>query len=417
MMTLLESIVDRELEHFSPYVFDDYKEDNPTLRNDVRTKIIKDVLKIDERVNVIDYFIKGSSLTKTYNNRSDIDIYVQVESDVHTEEELRDLLYDVWQEIDDTHLKGVPHPFQYYISSNVYNMENTVAAYDVKKNEWIKREPTKHIDIDDYMDEFKDYVDQFSNFYEELRRSIIDYEILKDVPPNELKNLESKAEEKIEEIDSIINDLTEIYRELKQYRTDAFSEDMTPSDIKKYGSKSALPGNVIFKLIERYYYLDLVKKIKKIIGNGGVTKENIDKLNDVLKTKLTKENVGISKTDILYPSSRNHRHRRLCIGDSTAHLRKTQRIVPDYVKKDPNKTNRKIENAKRGNKIIKVKRGSPRAIQLAKKYRIGDPRGKKTVAGNQYDPGITIVFEETIEQKIQRAKKVINNLNARRTTD
>jgi predicted nucleotidyltransferase len=201
-------------------------------------------------VPVIEVFIKGSILTKQYSKESDIDIFVRVKGTLYTEDQLKALLQPIWEKIDDTYLDGIPHPFQYYITKEKYNIDNTEAVYDIVGDEWIKRSPSKNIDINDYMDDFQKYVEQFSDFSEELRQSMIDYEILKDLPADEVKGIQNLLSQKLKDINEAIDGLGDVYTDLKNFRNESFAKDMTPSELKQYGIKTRLPGNVVFKLIE-----------------------------------------------------------------------------------------------------------------------------------------------------------------------
>lgn len=606
-MNIFESVIDQTLNYYSQHVFDDYKTNKPKLKGRVRQKIIDDVKKIDKKIGVVEFFIKGSILTKNYSKNADIDVFVRVNANLYTEDQLRILLRPVFEEIDDTYLDDCPYPFQYYITNKKYNIENTEAAYDVLEDEWIKKSPSKNIDIDEYMDDFKKYVEQFSDFSEELRRNVIDYDILLDIPPDQIKGLRQKLDSELAEINKSIDDLSEVYKEVRDMRNEAFSEEMTPTEIKKYGIKTRLPGNVVFKLLERYYYLDLYKKIRKIIGDDGkISHSEYDELNKLLKTKLTNEKVSFKtlfesshyipsfernqmmdhdfhneeeymdtlnnwelnssftfsnlpyklyiqkegkhtyirvlnlhikmvvieidwetingklfqssiwrhnhlKTEMfiiytqkilslinnktlhsdwaqtpdgfyfwkkllnktynktncgVYKKSNNeyiqykgqfeldeyhesgkndylfyieindnilvestninnlfgnvkgrrdmqhkprHRQQQANAGMLGIGTRKSVNLMPDYQRSKGIKGDHAIDGVKKTSRMIRVKQGTPEAIRLAKKYRIDNPVGKKTVAGNQHDQGITIIFEESLDQKIKRAKRILES--------
>ena len=42
---------------------------------------------------------------------------------------------------------------------------------------------------------------------------------------------------------------------------------MTPEQIKKYGVRNSLPNNVIYKMLEKYYYFEFINKLKEVIGD------------------------------------------------------------------------------------------------------------------------------------------------------
>jgi len=351
MSLLFESVIDITRDGLSPQVFDNPKSDNPTLKHDVLHKIRHDVGRISADVQVENYFIKGSILTNQWTRNADIDIFIQIDSTL-TDDELRDLLYDTWSEIDDSYEEGISHPFQYYLSSKSYDFDNTEAAYDVENLEWIKKPTTKSIDIDDYMSKYRKYVSKFADYSEELRRDVIDYEILKEIPRDDVKGIEGMANSQLERIESDIIDYLDTYAEVRDMRQAAFSGDMTPAELKQYGVKSKLPGNVIFKFIERYHYQDLAKKLRAIIGKDKELDEReYEELNKILKTKLTNETTSFKSVFKPHTKGRGdmqhkakHRQQDMSAGLKGIGDRKSLKLVPDYVRHSPLKAEREVDN-------------------------------------------------------------------------
>ena len=72
----------------------------------------------------------------------------------------------------------------------------------------------------------------------------------------------------------------------------AFDKDMTPDEIKTYSIKNRLPANVVYKMLEKYHYLKLLKKCKKILDDGEVTDDEIDSLKYVDDAQMKSEAVG-----------------------------------------------------------------------------------------------------------------------------
>jgi hypothetical protein len=93
---------------------------------------------------------------------------------------------------------------------------------------------------------------------------LFDYEQLNLADKIELKYLRMKILNKLED-DAI--ELSDIYHKIKKDRQDAFDRELSPDDIKKYGDKNRLPENVIYKLLEKYHYLDFLKRIDSILGD------------------------------------------------------------------------------------------------------------------------------------------------------
>jgi len=117
-----------------------------------------------------------------------------------------------------------------------------------------------------------------------LERDLIDYQILKSLRGEQIAHLEQRIQDKIDEINDSIETLVAQYQRLSDLRDHAFSKDLTPDEIREYGSKNALPDNVIFKLLQRYHYIKLMQELKKIIKQHGKleTDQEIQKVQQLV---------------------------------------------------------------------------------------------------------------------------------------
>ena len=75
-------------------------------------------------------------------------------------------------------------------------------------------------------------------------------------------------------------------KDVKYDRLDSFNSKMTPREIKKYSVKNNLPKNVIYKMMEKYYYFEFMKTLSGIIGTDGqLSSREAKKLGQVISTK------------------------------------------------------------------------------------------------------------------------------------
>ena len=93
--------------------------------------------------------------------------------------------------------------------------------------------------------------------------------------------LKSKLQSKLEEIEKDAFDLVDMYTTTKEERRKAFETPMTPDQIAKWGEQQRLPRNVVYKMLEKYYYFDFLHKIEEIIGDD-------DKIDDTEMKSLLK---------------------------------------------------------------------------------------------------------------------------------
>ena len=63
--------------------------------------------------------------------------------------------------------------------------------------------------------------------------------------------------------------------------TKMFSRNLTAQEIKKYQCKNLMPANVTFKLLERYGYLQLLRKLDELLDELG----EVSSVADVVRVK------------------------------------------------------------------------------------------------------------------------------------
>jgi len=286
-----ESIIDIPRRTYAPGVFDDEDTDNPKIKDSVLRMITKQFQEFETEYPILKYSLIGSILTKRYRNDADLDINVlfDVPEEKREEERLRlSKKYLSSKNPDNIQGKLIPgtrHPVNYYFITDeeTYDDQNKKAdaVFDIKGQSFVKRPEDFEFNPNLYMRDFQRQVDKIDILKGELKRDIIDYDELTELKPGEIKDLEKRTSNKLGEIEKSIQDLTNIGDKIDTERRAAFDTDMTPDEIKTYSIKNRLPANVIYKMLEKYHYLKLLKKCKKILDDGEVTDDEIDSLKYV----------------------------------------------------------------------------------------------------------------------------------------
>ena len=130
----------------------------------------------------------------------------------------------------------------------------------------LKKEPAKPFDIEDYMKEFRARVEKIDIAKGEFKRDLVDYKELVELDDDDIVNLRDKLN-KIKELEDDINTLIDMKDDALDKRKSGFEGEMSPEDIKKYGVRNRLPNNVVYKMLEKYYYFEFINKLKEIIGD------------------------------------------------------------------------------------------------------------------------------------------------------
>ena len=286
-----ESIIDIPRRTYAPGVFDDEDTDNPKIKDSVLRIITKQFEEFESEYPIIKYSLIGSILTKRYRNDADLDINVlfDVPEDKREDERLRlskkYLASSNPDNIQGKLIPGTKHPINYYFITDeeTYDEQNLKAdaVFDIKGQRFIKRPEKFDFNPNLYMKDFQKQVDKIDIHKGELKRDIIDYDELMELKPGEIKDLEKRIKNKLNEIEHHIEKLKDIGTEVDAERRAAFDRDMTPDEIKTFSIKNRLPANVVYKMLEKYHYLKLLKKCKKILDDGQVTDDEIDSLKYV----------------------------------------------------------------------------------------------------------------------------------------
>ena len=273
---LNESIIDIPRNSLDPTVFQFRDDGAPIMHPIIKTQILNDIEEFKTLVTVIRFFVVGSILTKNYTPHSDIDVNVQIDAPT---DRIVESIFDLIKNINGRMAAGTTHPINYFVIQEDYNLDKTDAAYDVANERWIKEpDDSVGVDVDTYMNRFQSAIDGIDFTASELRRDIIDLEELKSMDESQIRNIEGRVEEKIKEIEDNVEAIVGSYKNLRTLRKHGFEKDMSPTEIRKYGKRNKLPENVTYKMIERYYYFDFMRELKKILEDDKITDSELEKI-------------------------------------------------------------------------------------------------------------------------------------------
>jgi predicted nucleotidyltransferase len=259
-----ESIVDPVQPHLSSDIFDNFRSDSPTLKLTVISEIHGGLKAISAYAKIVDYVLIGSIITRRYTKQSDLDITVLVDASDATFKKIKSIL----PIINGNLVQFTEHPINYFIVNNSedYTRKLSLAdgVFDVEKNRFRRRPIFKKFNIKKYLKQFNTVISTIDSATHNLVRDLFDYDSLNNATTAELKYLRLSILERLEDD---AKELSNIYYKIKKARNAAFDRPMNKKEIKTYGDKNRLPENVIYKLLEKYHYLDFLHKVDSILGD------------------------------------------------------------------------------------------------------------------------------------------------------
>lgn len=278
---LNESVLDIPRNGLDPTVFNFPENGAPIIHPRIRAQIMDDLVEINKLVTILDYFVIGSILTVKYSSNSDIDVTLEVDEELSSGK-MEDLV-SVLKHIGGRLAVGTSHPINYYIVNGQYNHNKTEAVYDIANERWIKEPNEQSFNVRNYVSRLQTSFAEVDLSTAELRRDLIDFNELKKLSKEDIKGLDVEIQKKLGKIESNVEDIVSIYDNAKSLRKQAFAKVMTPQEIRKFGLKNNLPENILYKLLERYFYRDFAIRLKSLLNDGIDTKADVQRVQKTFK--------------------------------------------------------------------------------------------------------------------------------------
>ena len=258
---------------------------SPKLRPAIKDAIEAGVEEISKLSPVVEYCLIGSSVTHRYTEGADLDINVLV--DPNTDDATYDRLIVLNKELSNNYAPGTTHPINYYIivDKKQYDLANKNAdgQFDVKNNKFLRRAKESPFELDSYMDEFHKKVKKIDWEERELKADLMDYEDIKSLSTKDIMGVHSNLREVLRKVEVDARKLVDTYDKIHADRAEIFGRPLTPAEIRKWGSKNRMPANVIYKLLERQLYLDVLVQIRKIVKDKtDLTDDDVKELESLL---------------------------------------------------------------------------------------------------------------------------------------
>ena len=288
---LKESIIDIPRKTYARPVFDNADTSNPTLKPSVQKQILDGIQTFTKFGKVVKYTLIGSILTKQYRDDADLDINIlfDIPGSKEEQEKVHDQIREYQGEINGRTVTGSNHPINYFsiIDPATFSKAREMAdgTFDIDKNKFIRKPEPGTFEPEKYVADYQKAVSEIDVVKGELVRDMIDYEELKNLTDDQIENLSSLVSKKLDEIKSYINTLIDIGDKTIADRKDAFSADMSPEEIRKFGVKNRLPKNVIYKMLEKYHYLKFFKKLNEIMEDGKISPDELKSLSKIKEAR------------------------------------------------------------------------------------------------------------------------------------
>lgn len=305
------SILDYAKDELCPQIFDGNQ-----LKSSVRDFIYKQTIDFFERRNIqkyqafiIDCYIASSIASYSYKDDTDLDIKFVIDISLFkkynpshkesTSEGICDYLIDLARDSQELTalIPNTEHPLDTYFYDEEEGIEDNLIKYDslysIGQNKWIKEPKPFPQDIspDFFLNKAKEYAEPYLNRIskdvEKVKRDSIDFLLLKDylssLDQNDLSEVYYLYNKQLMQIDNDIDKLIEDKDFVKKIRHDNFDKKELKTSIEQLGdSLNYGEGNLVFKILQRYGYVKILKEIKQNFKNKSFSEEDLPILMSII---------------------------------------------------------------------------------------------------------------------------------------
>ena len=292
-----ESSIDFPQEDLDVSIWDKDDQGRYTLRTVVRQKILDILSKYPDR-NLRDIakeiHIVGSLATNQYTDDADIDVHV-IPKDIElwSEDDVDKVIKWFNEHRDEFRGFIESHPIEVYVQLDPNQDLMSDGCYDLSNDEWLIGPKVVPMDTDPYSDfshiadDIRDAVESADVLLGELKRDVIDYDVIKQamerMPGEDKEKLLLKLQDKLDEIEDDIETLYGKRKEWVDARRKA-SKPATPEqaleDVEL--AKNWKDVNATFKFINRYHYLRTIKDLQELLADEEISSDEVDKIKSIM---------------------------------------------------------------------------------------------------------------------------------------
>ena len=303
-----ESIIDYAHKSLDPKLWD-LSKDPISLRPDVKDEIIKHLKdyfgnKFSKYVDEL--HITGSIGTQQWKSDTDIDIHIVPKNIKANMAEYEEARSKIKHDFDNKGITIAGHPYEVYLQLDPEQEKRGDSSYSVLDDKWIKMPFSLSDDFDPDV-EFAYLKKDLSGIFKsmdsalgELRRDLVDYDIIDDyvghLEPAEKTFLKDKLKVKLQEIEDDMAKLIKYKTKYHGARKSGYGpEDQENAWKEVIKSKSWAPGNVMWKMLDRYKYVTLTLALQKVMREDENKKIDPSDIKDIKKVFNFKEHHQIQE--------------------------------------------------------------------------------------------------------------------------
>jgi len=278
------SIIDEKKDKLDPTIWGRSADGSVVLREEVARAIRRKTRELVDGIPVRGAHLVGSITGYYYSPDSDLDINLVLDV---SDELLLALRDRAKTKVNGQFVPGTKHPINFFVRNETPSLSAFDGVYDLKRDVWVKKPTDVGVDLFSIYDDFKQHLSELDAQIGEAWRSIIDLDKLKEsLKYGGSREIYRKIKERLDDLDDAITSLVAEYDDVHQKRVEGFERQIELADrgLSPYPSLNVIPENIRYKVLERYHYVDFLKKLREVLESADGKIDTPQEVQDVRET-------------------------------------------------------------------------------------------------------------------------------------
>jgi len=296
----MESSIDFPRKSLSSEVWEQDEDGGYKMLPKVHDRIIEQLERYPD-FNLVDaaheIHVVGSICTNQYTDDADIDVHIVPNMDKLPKNRAPEIwVKDIFKWYKDN--RGDEsyigeHPMEVYLQLIPDQDMMSDGVYNLLSDEWAKGPLIRNIEYDPYeafsgvVQSIADVVGGADKLMGELRRDVVDYDAIKramtELPEPAKQKLRAKLQAKLKEVESDVELLMQNKKEWIDMRRSASRPESPEQALNDVGlAKKWADKNALFKLINRYGYMQAISDLEELMQDNGITPDEMSTIRGVM---------------------------------------------------------------------------------------------------------------------------------------
>lgn len=237
---------------------------DPIFKDSIKAQITVNIQEIQPIARMNTFYATGEALTPYYNQKSPIDVLIEVNPHDIDNIGTADLLFAL-DRINKKLAVGTTHPIMYHLIPGKINTTKFDVLYDIYNERWIKKPDDVSPILQEYLVQINSMLQSIDLRSGKILHNTLTIDQLKMLDPTNLQVLKYLIQQEITQHNVTIDYMRKLHGHIKSMHFAALDNILNAQEISRYGLYHKLPDQYIIKLLKRYYLIKLTQRISSLL--------------------------------------------------------------------------------------------------------------------------------------------------------